>query len=261
MQNFGKIKNAFYNILIESIVNKDENKKAIFSSYLKALQENKILKTECFVYSNLEDKSEINEAKSYEFIRTNLEFLKAFKKTDIEAANDLLVEKLGKFKKRIEKPYDTKKSKLHEEISKIIFTSKNPKNIDIIDESIGNIVSYIKENEPKTVLKENLVPTNALATIAINKFNSKYSELNEDERKLVKAMSSTDDKAKEDIQKEIVTECVDLIDVKLTEEIDIETKEKLLNAKDKLLRVKYNSNNYFEDVNKLISLKNGLIGD
>jgi hypothetical protein len=41
MQNFGKIKNAFSEIIAEGIVSNDESKKILFKKYIKTLRENK----------------------------------------------------------------------------------------------------------------------------------------------------------------------------------------------------------------------------
>lgn len=258
MQNFGKIKNAFYDILTESIIKKDANKKAIFTQYLKAIRENKILKTEFLVYTNLEDKSEINEFKANNFVKSNIDFLRGFSKDEIEKANESLIEKLGKYKKKIEKPYDSKITKLHENITKLLFTKNNPKTINTINETIDNIVEYIQENKPKEIIKENLVSTNALTSVVLRKFNEKYADLTEDERNLLKALIAPNDQVKEEEHKKIVTECITLIDSKLNEN-DFETKDKLLKVKDKLLQNTYNSKTYANDINKLIVLKTDLI--
>jgi hypothetical protein len=257
MQNFGKIKNAFYDLLIESIIKKDETKKAIFSEYVKAIKKDKILRTEFLVYTNLEDKSDINENNAINFTKLNVQYLRDFKKTDIQKANENLAEKLGKYKTRLDKPYDDKMTKLHEDITKIIFMSNNPLYVETITESYNNITNYIKSNKPKETIKENLIPTNAIATIAIKKFNEKYSDLNENERILLKTLIETDEVVKEQSQKDIVTECVDLIDAKLINN-DSNVKEKLSQVKDKLLTMTYNSSNYNENMNKLIVLKTDL---
>lgn len=257
MRNFGKIKNAFYNLLVESIIFKNDKKKAIFGEYIKAIRENKILRTEFLVYTNLEDKSELNENKANDFAKRNIQFLREFKRSDIEKANQSLIEKLGEYQKNLEKPYDGKLTKLHEAITDIIFMKNNPLYVEMLIESYDSITQYIKDKISKDVIKENLVPTDALAIVAINKFNEKYSELTEDEKLLIKTITENDEKIKEDTHKEIVNECIGLIDQKLNEN-DGTTKEKLIKAKSKLQTITYTPENYIDDLNKLIVLKNDL---
>lgn len=255
MQNFGKIKNAFYELLIEAILKKDAAKKAIFGQYVKTLKESKILKAQSLVYTNLEDYVELNETKATEFVRLNRECLNGFNRNDIVSENEKLIKLLGKYQKRLEKPYD--KQELHETITKLIFTRNSPTQVNVMNESISKIVNYIKENKVKEPIKEDLIPTDAIATIAINKFNEKYSDLNESEKELVKLFIETDDATKERFQKETIGECIVLIDNKLNES-DQNTKDKLIKVKDKLSQIEYDSTSYHEHMNKLIVLKNDL---
>jgi hypothetical protein len=252
MQNFGKIKNAFYELLIEAILKKDVAKKAIFTQYIKAIKESKILKTQFLVYTNLEDHVEINETKATEFVRLNRECLTGFNRADIVTENEKLIKLLGKYTKRLEKPYD--KQTLHETITDLIFTRNTPTKVNAMNESISKIVNYIKDNKVKEPIKEDLLPTDAIATIAVKKFNEKYSDLTEDERTLLKMLTETNEETKVSTQKDIVTECVKLIEEKITES-DVKTKDKLLKAKDKLLNIPYDSTTYHETMNKLIVLR------
>lgn len=252
MQNFGKIKNTFYNILIEAIVNKDKEKKAIFSQYINAIKSSKILTTEFLIYTNLEGKSEVNEMKALEFVKLNHECLNGFNRNDILAENEKLVKLLGKYQKRLDRPYE--KQSLHETISDLIFTRKCAAKVNKITESINKIVDYIKENKPKEPIKENLIPTSAIATVAINKFNEKYAELTEDEKFMFKTLIEIDETVKEDNQKLIINECITLIDEKINE-TSVDIQDKLLKAKHKLLTITYDSDGYTENMNKLLCLK------
>ena len=56
MQNFGKIKNAFNGLLVESFVGNQNTDKNLFKTYIKAIRENEGLKTQFLVYNNIENK-------------------------------------------------------------------------------------------------------------------------------------------------------------------------------------------------------------
>ena len=48
--NFGQIKDVYNEILAESISSGDKKKKGVFKTYVKALKENEILKSQFFIY-------------------------------------------------------------------------------------------------------------------------------------------------------------------------------------------------------------------
>ena len=62
-------------------------------------------------------------------------------------------------------------------------------------------------------------------------------------------------KIKKHIYENIKLECIDLIDNKLQENIDLELKDKMLKVKDKLLRLSYNPDDYVDDIGKVYQLK------
>jgi hypothetical protein len=78
MQNFGKIKNAFNGILVESFVGDNESNKNLFKKYIKTIRENEALKTQFLVYSNIENKIEENEFKANLFLQENIALLNKF---------------------------------------------------------------------------------------------------------------------------------------------------------------------------------------
>ena len=53
MQNFGKIKNAFNELLAEGLSTNNPESKRIFKKYIKAINENEILRTQFLVYNNI----------------------------------------------------------------------------------------------------------------------------------------------------------------------------------------------------------------
>ena len=57
------------------------------------------------------------------------------------------------------------------------------------------------------------------------------------------------------LQQNLKNECIDIIDNRLTEEIDLGLKDKILKVKDKLLRMTYNPDEYVKDIDKVYELK------
>ncbi len=253
MQNFGKITNAFNGVLAEGLVSKDSNNKQIFKKYIKTIKENEILKTQFLVYNNIENKIEENEFKANLFLQENIALLKKFSKKDIVSANQLLVNKVS-----IEEGETYPNEELHENISKLIFTDKTSSNIDTIVEATASIINYMKTNKAKEVNESIDLPSSMISTIMVDKYNEKYSTLDESERQILKALIDSDDDKKKEVYSVTLRECIDLIDVKLVES-DLDAKDKLLRVKDKLLNDKQEVNeDFFKNISKLVELKNSL---
>ena len=255
MQNFGKIKNMFNSLLVEAMVTNDVEKKKLFKEYVQSIKTNEVLKAQFLVYDNIETKVEVNEHKATEFVKANIEVLNKYPKAKILEENNKL---LGKLKTAsVNDNYEL--AQLHEDISTLIFADRNPKNVDCIVESLTSIVDYIKENEIKNkdVVEAPVLPNSVVSEIIVNKFNEKYSELTEDEQRVLKSIIDADDNGKKEIFKALTRECVELVDKHLVES-EVETKEKLLMTKDRLLRLEYVEESFITDISKLIELKSDL---
>ena len=253
MQNFGVITNAFNGVLAEGLVSKDNNNKQIFKKYIKTIKENEVLKTQFLVYNNIENKIEENEFKANLFLQENIALVKKFSKKEIAKANQLLANNIS-----IEMGEAYTNAELHENISKLIFTDKTTSNIDTIVEATASIINFMKTNQPKEVNESIDLPSSMISTIMVDKYNEKYSTLDESERQILKALIDSDDDKKKEVYSVTLRECIDFIDGKLIES-DLEAKDKLLRVKDKLLNDKQEVNeDFFKNISKLVELKNSL---
>lgn len=253
VQNFGKIKNAFNEILVESVVSKNNDKKGLFKNYVKTVKENEILKNQFLVYDLIENKVEVDQSKATLFVEECLNILSKYNEKDILNANKKLVESI-----LFEKDYDYDKKELHENISTLIFTSKSPKNVETIVEAKTNVVNYIVNNKSKEVDNGYGLPNSVVSKIMVEKYNEKYSQLDESEKNVLKALIDSDDEKKKEVYGNAITECLSLINDKLKES-DINTKEKLLMVKERLLNDKLEVNeDYFKNITKLIELRSSL---
>lgn len=252
MQNFGKIKNAFNNLLIEAVVTKDAKNKQLFGKYVKAIKENKVLKTQFFIYDNIENKIEENEFKANLFLQENLNLLNKFSKKEIIEANTKLASMINDIPEVVEN------KDLYENISTLIFTERQSGNIDSVVEATSSIIQFIKENKAKESVEAIELPTSMITSIMVDKYNSKYSNLDESEYKVVKSLIDSTDEEKKAVYAETLRECIDLIN-KSFPDASVERKEKLLMVKDKLLNDKTEVNeDYLANISKLIELKSNL---
>lgn len=259
MQNFGKIKNAFNELLAEDISFSSKENKAVFKSYIKMLKEDEMLKTQFLVISNIENKIETNKEKATQFVKENIELFSSFNKKKLFEAN----KKLSSFIERVNPKFLNEnlsydKSELHENISKLIFTKRTPNNVDTIVEATSMIVDYILNNKVKIVNEAIELPNSMISTIMVEKYNEKYADLSETERKTINIILESTDEEKAELYNSTIRECIDLINEKLKDST-LETKERLLQVKDKLLNDNKSINEDFvKNMCKLIELRKNL---
>lgn len=254
MLNFGKIKNAFNGLMVESIVKKNDASKALFKKYVSTIKENKILKTQFLVYNNLEEKIEPNEYKATQFVDENVALLSPFNSKEIATANLTLVEPI--LFEQEELDYD--KKALHENITKLITTNKTASNINSVLEAKAFVVNYIMNNKVREISESIDLPISMVSSLLVDKYNERYSTLDETDKKALKSIIDSDDTQKKEIYSVMLRECLDLINSRLTES-DVEAKDKLLRVKDKLLNdTKEVDENFISKISKLVELKSSL---
>jgi len=258
MQNFGKIKNAFSEILAEGIASNDVAKKNLFKKYVKTLKESEILKTQFLVYENIENVVENDQFSANLIVNENLSLLNKFKKKDILKENQKLIELSDEVKAKLDESYEERISNLHESLSSLLFLDKSAKTVNEIAKNTKNVLDYITTNKVKTVDESYDVPNSMLSSILVEKYNERYSDLTESEKEVIKILIESTDEQKIELYSKISNECIDLIDSKLNES-DLETKDRLLRVKDKLLRTRVKIDEDFsKNISKLVDLKKTL---
>jgi hypothetical protein len=257
MQNFGKIKNVFNNLLIEGIVKKDDNSKKLFKKYMKSIKESEILKTQFLVYSNIENKVDTDSFSANVFVSENIKLLEKYSTSDILKENLKLVGLLKESKDKMVDDYEL--STLHESLSNLVFTKRTPKNIEKITQEIKNITSYITTNKVKEVNESVDLPLSMMTNIMVDKYNEKYDKLDESDREILKVLLDTNFENKKNFYNKLVNECAELIN-SLLKESDKESGEKLTQVKTKLLDESQElvEGEYVSKLSKLIELKNNL---
>ena len=256
MKNFGRIKKAFAEIISEGVIEKNPVKKDLFKKYLKALQESKILKLQYFIYDNIENGVDSDVMSANIFLDENLKLIQKYKNSDIIAENKKLCNLSQQVAAKSKGEYSF--DKLHESIASLIFTKTNHTNVTEATQNRFKILTHIQENKKKEVTKsEWLGPTMYLAELAYTKFDKKYSELNEDDKKVLNVILKSNKEEKRGVYTGIVRECIDIIDINLNK-ASIDNKDKLLKVKDKLLRGSFIDEQFNADIAKLLTLKKNL---
>lgn len=257
MQNFGKIKNVFNNLLIEGIVKKDVSSKKLFKKYIKTIKESEILKTQFLIYNNIENKIDTDSFSANIFVSENIKLLDKYKTSDILKENLILVNLLKESKDKFSEDYVL--SNLHESLSALVFTKRTPKNIEKITEEIKNVTKYITTNKAKEVNESIELPVSILTNLMVEKYNEKYSTLEESEKEILKVLIDSNFENKKILYSKFVNECVVLVDG-LLKESDSESSIKLIKVKEKLLEdtQELKEEEFLTKISKLIELKNNL---
>ena len=255
MDNFGRIKYTYNNLLAEGISKNSSKEKVAFKKYIKTINESEVLKTQFDIYYNIEHKIESDRFKALEYVNECISLLDKFTKSEIKIANEKLAEPI--INENL-KYGDDSKLKLHENISTLILTKKTPKSIDTIVDAKNEIVNFILNNKIEESVSAGYgLPNSVLSEIAVDKFNEEYAELGESEKEIVSSMFNSNDEEKEELYDKNVKECLSLINLKLPETSG-NVKEMLLSTKETLLEKKYNKETFLSDVSKVLELKNTL---
>jgi hypothetical protein len=254
MKQFGNIKDTFHGLLLESMFNKDSEGKKKFGKYLKVLKENESLKDQYLIYKNLSSKKFTDESEAKEYIKENVEMLKLLDVDSLQKGYEELLSILEDLE------INTEQTELYENIEYLRTTKKTPKTLEKIQESINYIKDLMLEEVVKDENEYEVVdlPPSMLTTMMVTKYNTKYSDISEGEKKVIKSILNGTDEDKKDIYESIKRECIDTIDQRLDESTEIDIQKKLLQVKDKLLRMEYSSDNYIQDIDKVYSLKTSI---
>jgi hypothetical protein len=257
MYNFGKIKESYNKIYLESFSTKDSKKKKVFEYYISKLKESKILREEFDCYNAIQNAAFNNELDSQIFIEGNLDVIRSMSRVDLNDIHNDLINNLKENGYSLVDP----ENEIISLFEDVLNTEKTSKNLTKITESIIKLrKTLVKEGSLETNEEETIaLPTNVLSNLMVNKFNSKYSELDETTKKIIKVSLNGSEEERSELFNSTLKECVDLVNNKLKESAnDLELKDKLLQTKERLLEMSFISETYIENLTKLVELKNNL---
>jgi hypothetical protein len=258
--NFGAVKDIYTKFLIDSYINESklQNKKK-YKEFIKNIYESSILRTQFIVYKNIENGYFESEVSAVEYLKENIFLFEKFSKKNIIKENKKLFLKLPS-NYVLEQTYNgyEEKKKLHEAINNLIILEKKVETIETIHESFEYVKKWL--TTPKKIVeskeKSKPVDANKFLEIVTKKYNEKYSNISEEEKRVIKTILSKDDLEKENLLKNMVKESIVLLNTNIKQFSDnIEVKEKLLEAKDVIYNISYNKESFKEDILKVYNLK------
>ena len=154
-------------------------------------------------------------------------------------------------------------SALYDHINILTNVTKSASSLDKLQESVNFIKDRMTKKEDIIESTQDSInlPPSVLTKMATNRFNLKYADINEGEKDIIKTILNGNEEDKKGVYETLKTECIDIIDNRLNEEIDLDLKDKILKVKDKLLRMSYNPDEYVKDINSVYELKKSVAAD
>jgi hypothetical protein len=259
--NFGILKASLFHKLTESL-DKNDELNSEYISFFEVIKSDPVLQVENIIYKNLLNKhiSPSSESTIVRYIDENINLFKNFSREDFHKAHA----KLEQFKSKVNPNYQPSNAKILNAIDSLLYESLSLDinalpNIDALHEAYEIVLEHIKQ--PKTTetqlskvkqpLKESILKN------AINKFNEKYSHLNESDKKLLSVLINPDNKAKKELFESLKNETHEKL-MKSLEAASQAVQDRIKNSMAKIERMQFNEQNATKDIIRLHNLnKNG----
>lgn len=254
------MKNSNIGIVISAILNEESlyvneniNANAVkkFGELSEIIKMSPILQLEYKVINNIESAHIDSELAGMKYIENNIKLFEVYTIPEIDAER----KKISKFIKT--KVQENEKTRLYEAIDTLITESLNDYavvDVNKIHEANTLILEHLNEpvlNEPAISELDEI--NEEVIGIAIDKFNEKYSKLNEEEHKLFKLFISG-------IDKQHLLEVYKTDTLELLNGVDeINSSDNIKKSIDKINEMKYNKDTVTDDIIKLQELKTALL--
>lgn len=254
MKNFGLLKEAYMEIMLEGLKTGDIDKKNTFKKFIKSIKYNPILKKQAKFYSLLESVRDLDNDKQDDFINEAISMISNSDKKEMIKENILLSQILFEYNIDLTE-LNYEKKELHESISNLLFLKPELKNLKTLSES-KNIIrqkrEFIIENKTKKS-DEDYLPTKVILKTAVNKINKSFPSLSENEIKIIASVLNGNINEQKAIFDELKKECETNI---LDKKEEISEQGLLETALAKLSGMEYSPKTYQTDIVKIMSLKN-----
>ena len=252
MKNFAKIKDSIYTEVIDCLKEDRTQAKKIIKGYTKILNDNPTLKEAFYIHNNLERGAFTNEDVKHGFIIENLNAIRRLNKEELRIGLD----ELDAFIRSNKIQYTTDLNVLSEKISNLMH------NINKTDKSVENnqhieyIIEHVANRKPTNISRKP-VSHKLFQQTATKSYNTKFGELSETEKKIIKAFFTGNKKLITEQYNQISSEIKTMVDNKIKSTEDKDMKLKFYEVKDRLLDLPTDIT--LEHFKKLIQLKENLV--
>ena len=250
MKNFGDLLDSIYFVASKKYSRDKKNCGTILKECIKIIKTDNILSDQFTIFNNLKE-SVLAEKEINEYINYNIQALRKYKPSEIFESN----KKLGDLLERI--GGELKKNNINESISNLCFLMNTAKNVNSLYESR----QIVKENLSKNKTKENKdlpsVPIALVSKMVSKKYNQKYSDLTESDKKLLKVILEYKE-TKEKLFNEYKDKATKLLSVNIVENDDPNLHTNLKKTYKKVKEMEFINESVVNDISKLHYLIEGL---
>ena len=250
MKNFGDLLDSIY---LEASLQFGKNKKncsKIIKECISTIKTDKILSDQFTIFNNLKG-SVISESRVNDYILENTESLKSHNPTQVIKSNRKLENLCEKFDIGI------KKNKLNESIDNLCFLQGTPKNINTLHESKNIVKENLLSNKEVVSQDTPKIPLALMSKLVSKKYNKKYSDLSESDKKLLKIILENKE-GDEKLFNSFKENATELLKKKIVENVDSTLHTNLKRSYKKVCDMSYINENLLNDVSKLHYLIEGL---
>lgn len=258
--NIGYIKECLNKKMANSLINEDvdfvdEN----VNNFITIISESPILKKEYDIFESILNNRISSEVVASRFIDKTISLMENYSIDEInkehEKLNTINVEGVS---------LDESKSNIINDVINIIYESNKSNNsidINLLYESYTNVLNYItKETSVKNTNKKNNIEINeSVLNIALDKFNEKYSNLNESDIHLLKKIINSNYNDKVGLFEEFKSNNIKILSESLKNENETNNINKYEKAIEKIKNIIISESNVNDEIIKQYDLSKGLI--
>lgn len=255
--NIGYIKECLNKKMANSLINEDvdfvdEN----VNNFITIISESPILKKEYDIFESILNNRISSEVVASRFIDKTISLMENYTIDQIDKEH----EKLNKI--NIEDvSLDESKSKIIKNIINLIYESNKSNNfvdINLLYESYTNILDYITKEKTLKNTNNNININETILNIALDKFNKKYSNLNENDINILKKITSSNYSEKIILFEEFKNNNIKILSETLVLDKDQNNIDKYNKAIEKINNITISESNIDNEIIKQYDLSKGL---
>ena len=250
MKNFGDLLDSIYSETSKQFGKNKKSCSAILKECINTIKTDKILSDQFTIFNNLKT-SVISEKQVNDYILENVGSIKNYKPNQIAKSN----KKLEKLCERI--GIKVKKTKINESISNLCFLMNTPKNVNILHESKNIVKENLLTNTKSEEVDTPKIPLALMSKLVSKKYNKKYSDLSESDKKLLKVILENKE-GDENLFNSFKENATELLTKKIVENDDPNLHSSLKKSYKKVCDMRYINESLINDVSKLHYLIEGL---
>lgn len=181
MKNFGDLLDSLYSKASLQFANNKKNCSKTLKECINTIKTDKILSDQFIIFNNLKT-SVIDEKQVNDYINENINSIKLHRTKDIINSNYKLEKLCNKLGTKI------KKDELNESITNLCFLMNTAKNVNSLHQSKNIIKENLLTNKKTKESDTPAIPLALMSKLVSKKYNKKYSDLSESDKKLLKVI-------------------------------------------------------------------------